>query len=135
METTEIRKCKYCNEILPKNSHGLRTFCQNKIESDGSIKSCKDDYNNAGKKPKYNMLKGWCMKQWTFYLILKLLYERKKVREIEMTELANYGIDFNYSLFREKVKGENKFVLYYLQYYLLPISETKIKIVKHDRTI
>lgn len=134
METTEIRKCKYCNEILPKNSHGLRAYCQNKIESDGSIKSCKDDYNNEAKKPKYNMLKGWCMKQWTFYLILKFLYERRKIREIEMTVLNKYGIDFNYSLLREKLPNENSFVLYYLQYCLVPISETKLKILKHDKS-
>ena len=39
------RKCKHCETPIADQAHGLQEYCEREVLEDGSIKSCKDDYN------------------------------------------------------------------------------------------
>ena len=129
-ETKENRRCLHCNNEI-ENSHGSRRFCVNTIATDGSINSCKDDFHNAKKKPRYEMIKRIAKIQLLHFDILhRFFISGKKI--VSSEELEKAGMKLHFCIMRMKIPNTNEYGLYFIDY-LLKGSDTKqLTIIKHD---
>lgn len=125
------KSCKNCGKPIPKYSHSLRLFCPNELELDGSVTSCKDDYNNLLKKPKYDMIKAIGERHWKYFLIIDSFY-KKEVKVVDEKTLKEAGLDLNFCLKREQKSEGTGYYLYYIQYRLSTLANGSFRIWPHS---
>lgn len=132
--TTNIpktRKCLHCGKefIL---THELRLFCPNFTNPDGTVQSCKDDFNNLKQRPKYHMFKKLIKNQHKVWLVLDYFFKNNK-EVVSFSELKNYGVDLNFPIQKAALEKTKETVLLFIEYGLKLLPDNNYKIFKHGK--
>lgn len=85
------RKCKYCEEPIADQVHGLTEFFEREVLEDGSVKSCKDDYNALLRKASDQPYLDAMAFQKRMTAALSTLYDAMGAR-VTLEQLNQYGI-------------------------------------------
>lgn len=125
------RECKNCSEPIADQAHALRTFCERVKLDDGSVLSCKDDFNSALRKIEKAPFKVFAIHQENMHDRLQSLFKRHG--EIVSLELLNrWGIILN----RPAEIGWDKDgvqTFYFIEYAVVRINQNQYKIIKHGK--
>ena len=127
------RECRNCLEPIADQTHALRIFCERVKLDDGSVLSCKDDYNSALRKIEKAPYKVFSTHQELMHNNLCNLLH--KHGEIVSGELLNrFGIILNRPAEIEWDKdGVQTF--YFIEYAVVQINQNQnqYKIIKHGK--
>lgn len=122
------RKCKHCQTPIADQAHGLTEFCEREVLEDGSVKSCKDDYNallrKASDQPYLDLMA--FQKQMT--AALSALYEAMDAK-VTLEQLNQYGIQLQRA---QKMEFQNELPLFYFIHFRIEqLTPFTFKITKH----
>ncbi|CAN5546244.1 hypothetical protein BH10BAC1_BH10BAC1_20050 [soil metagenome] len=125
------RECRFCQTEIADQIHASRKYCPREVLEDGSIKSCKDDYNSPIRKEKNAHFKGFLVHHEMMRNNIRELYQN--VGElVTKSQINQHGIVLN----RPAEFGWNKeeqFIYYFVGYALIRLNENNFKIIKHDK--
>lgn len=126
------RKCLYCNKEIPDQAHKTQKYCKREELPDGSIRSCRDDFNAILRR--------------ALYLPYKKIVEHHKQTDIEIiklldehgekvtTELINRsGINLKRPFEFEVDNKTGFYTFYFTRYAFKQTGESNFKIFKHGR--
>lgn len=124
------RNCLHCGKDLG-NVHKLRKFCSNTLDGDGSVNSCKDDFHNTRKRPRYEKTKRLAEIHFKNYEILDRFYQQKKV-VVSAEELEKAGFKIHFYIIKAKIPGRDEYGLYYIDYLLSGKDYKQLTIERYD---
>ena len=122
------RKCKHCGNRIADQAHGLIEFCDRKILEDGSIKSCKDDYNSALRREEEKPYRNLVAFHKQMSLAIGSLYLASGANVL-VEQLNQYGIQLNKAIELERKEG--LYTFYFLHHKICQLSKSKYKITPH----
>ncbi|RYE58860.1 MAG: hypothetical protein EOP48_02530 [Sphingobacteriales bacterium] len=122
------RKCKFCQTPIADQAHGLQEYCEREVLEDGSVKSCKDDYNawlrKAGDQPYLDAMA--FQKRMT--AALSALYGAMGAK-VTLEQLNQYGIQLQRA---QKMEFQNELPLFYFIHFRIEqLTPFTFKITKH----
>lgn len=126
----EKRVCLHCGKDIG-NVHKLRKFCQNTLDAHGCVNSCKDDFHNAAKRPRYEKTKRITDIHFKNYEILHRLFQQKKI-VISAADLEKAGFKIHFYVVKAKIPGREEYGLYYIDYLLQGKDYKQLTIERHD---
>lgn len=127
----KTRKCLYCSEPISDQEHGLRKFCETEKLEDGSVFSCKDDYNAAKRKKKVAPYKSFS----NHHIAMHQRIGSLKIscgEDVNTEQINRHGIILNRPAEIEWSK-DGRPVYYFMEYALIDLGNQKFKIITHDK--
>jgi hypothetical protein len=125
------RECRNCLEPIADQTHALRTFCERVKLDDGSILSCKDDYNSALRKVEKAPFKVFATHQENMRDRLRSLFNRHG--EIVSVELLNrWGIMLNRPAEIEWTNDGSQ-IFYFIEFAVVKTNQNQFKIITHGK--
>lgn len=109
------RKCLKCKKAIPDQAHGLIKFCEREVLPDGSIKSCKDDFNAAKRKKKMGPYKAIGYYHKLMHDRIEILL-REKGELVSLDEILSYGINLTRAVESDYDQDEGDFIHYFVGY-------------------
>ncbi|SRR5258706_8724942 len=122
------RKCKNCGEPIADQAHAARKFCPRIVLEDGSIQSCKDDYNSRVNKPLNLPYTYFAKCHKRYYDGIKEMLDNEG-DNVTLEIINRYGINL-YRPFEFKIK-QGRFIFYYHALGMEQLADKKYKIFKH----
>lgn len=127
------RKCLHCETPIADQIHQGRKFCEREVLPDGSVKSCKDDFNARLRKERDKPFRQQNAFQKRLSLAIDNLY-RTKGEHITVDDLERYEIWLKQAL-RHEPKGERLFNFHFTHHRLEQLSMTQFKIHPHAHSL
>jgi len=125
------RKCKHCFAPIADQIHATRTFCPRIKLDDGSVLSCKDDFNSAKRKIEKAPFKGFATHQENMRDRLQNLFNEQG--ELVTIDLLNqYGIMLNRPAEIAWIKDGIP-IFYFIGFAVIKTSQNQYKIQKHGK--
>jgi hypothetical protein len=122
------RKCKFCEEPIADQVHGLQEYCEREVLEDGSVKSCKDDHNaelrKATDEPYLTELA--FQKQTT--RALDALYAARG-EKVSLEQLNQYGIQLNRAQKMEMQSGLP--IFYFIHHRIEQLTPHTFQLKRH----
>ncbi len=125
---TQGRQCLHCGAPIADHIHKGRKFCEREVLADGSVQSCKDDFNARLRKERDESFRGRTALQKRLSIAIAALYKNKGER-VTTDDLDRYEIPLEDAL-RQEPKG-GLFDFYFHHHRLEQLSMTHLKIHPH----
>ena len=126
----EGRKCLFCKELIPDQTHKSLKFCPRRVLEDGSVENHKDDFHAAKRKEEDAPFIRIGMHQKQMNRRIEILY-RKVGEKVTVQQLEEYGINLYRPIEIDPNKGS--FIFYFYKYAIQQINQTQAKISKHGK--
>jgi len=125
------RKCLFCDSLIADQIHGLRIYCETFVLENGSVISCKDDYNTPLTKENNKPYKRiFDLHKRQHIRIGNLL--RKKGAIVTLADIEQFDILLHQPA--ELGKYDGQLAYFFVEFLITRINEKQYKIIKHDRT-
>lgn len=124
------RKCLFCGDSIPDQSHKSRKFCPRRVLEDGSVEDHKDDFHAARRKEEDAPFIRIGMHQKLMNRRIDMLY--KKIGEkVSVQQLQEYEINLYRPI--EFSPNNGSFIFYFFRYAIEQLNPTQAKIYKHGK--
>jgi hypothetical protein len=125
------RKCLQCLKSIPDQEHALRKFCKRiKLQEDGSVMSCKDDFHSAMRKKENQPFMNFASHHKRMRDSIKDLI-KEKGNTVSIESINRAGINLMRPARIDILKdGCNKF--YFVEYLITQTNDFQFKITKHN---
>jgi hypothetical protein len=124
------RKCQHCGQAIPDQAHAVQKYCRRERLTDGTVRSCKDDFHSARKRKDETQFRNIARYHRNVARSLDQLYKLKG-EDITPEDLNRVGVVLNRSA-AQQMTNDNRFQFFFVGFVIIKINEKQLKLKKHD---